>query len=111
MTTARERHVRESRIGLRAEISVDDRGMRDAKPEEQQTNKETPMGAIIDKVKGKAMKAEGRATGDKVRSTQGKAVEKKGKIKGKIDELRVRGKMKMQKGKAKRKATAARRTP
>ena len=67
------------------------------------------MGAIIDKVKGKLMKAEGRATDDKVRSAQGHVVEKKGKIKGKIDELRARGKM--SKAKAKRKATAARRTP
>ena len=78
------------------------------------------MGAIIDKVKGKLMKAEGKATGDKVRSTQGRVVEGKGKVKGKINEgvrkmkakvneTKLRGRM--AKGKAKRKASAARRMP
>lgn len=78
------------------------------------------MGAITDKVKGKLMKAEGKATGDKVRSTQGSAVEAKGKVKGAVSrgvakvkgkaaEVKARGRM--AKGKANRKATAARRTP
>ena len=78
------------------------------------------MGAIIDKIKGKLMKTEGRVTGDKVRSAQGKVVETKGKIKGAVDrgvakargkaeELKVRGKMAA--GKARRKAGAARRMP
>jgi uncharacterized protein YjbJ (UPF0337 family) len=38
------------------------------------------MGAIIDKIKGKAKRAEGRLTGDKVRSTQGTVEEKKGDV-------------------------------
>ena len=78
------------------------------------------MGAITDKVKGKLMKAEGKVTGDKVRSAQGSAVEAKGKVrgavergvakaKGKMAEVKARGRM--AKGKASRKAAAARRTP
>ncbi|MDQ3339587.1 MAG: hypothetical protein M4D80_30850 [Myxococcota bacterium] len=78
------------------------------------------MGAIIDKVKGKLMKAEGKVTGDKVRSAQGSAVETKGKVKGavergvakvkgKVSELKSRGRA--AKSSASRKATAARRTP
>jgi uncharacterized protein YjbJ (UPF0337 family) len=78
------------------------------------------MGALLDKIKGKLMKGEGKLTGDKVRSAQGHVVEKKGKVKGaveegvrrvkgKVSEARVRGRM--AKGKAKRKATAARRMP
>ena len=78
------------------------------------------MGAITDKIKGKLMKAEGRATDDKVRSAQGHAVEKKGKVKGAVDKAarkvtskvnEVRGRGRASKGKAKRKASAARRTP
>ena len=78
------------------------------------------MGAITDKVKGKLMKAEGKVTGDKVRSAQGSAMETKGKVrgavesgvakaKGKVAEIKARGRM--AKGKASRKAAAARRTP
>jgi uncharacterized protein YjbJ (UPF0337 family) len=78
------------------------------------------MGAMMDKVKGKAMKAEGRVTRDRVRSAQGTAVEAKGKVrgavergvakaKGKIAETKARGRM--ARGKARRKATAARRMP
>ena len=67
------------------------------------------MGALIDKVKGKLMKTEGRVTGDKVRSTQGKVVEAKGKVKGAID--RGVAKARGAKAKASRKAGAARRTP
>ena len=40
------------------------------------------MGAIGDKIKGKAMKAEGRLTDDKVRSTQGSAKKAKGDAEG-----------------------------
>ena len=42
------------------------------------------MGAITDKIKGKAMKAEGRVTGDRIRSAEGSAVEGRGKIKGAV---------------------------
>jgi uncharacterized protein YjbJ (UPF0337 family) len=43
------------------------------------------MGKLIDKIKGKLMKGEGRATGDKVREAQGWATEKKGDVEGVID--------------------------
>jgi uncharacterized protein YjbJ (UPF0337 family) len=43
------------------------------------------MGKLIDKLKGKLMKTEGRATGDKVRQAQGWATEKKGDVEGAID--------------------------
>jgi uncharacterized protein YjbJ (UPF0337 family) len=40
------------------------------------------MGAIIDKIKGKAKKAEGRMTGDKLRTAQGHGLEAKGEVEG-----------------------------
>ncbi|HLL23768.1 MAG TPA: hypothetical protein VK427_16630 [Kofleriaceae bacterium] len=78
------------------------------------------MGALTDKVKGKLMKAEGQVTDDKVRETQGTAVETKGKVKGAIDrgvtkvkaavsDVKTRGRA--ANGRANRKAGAARRTP
>lgn len=39
------------------------------------------MGAIIDKIKGKAKQIEGRMTGDKVRTAQGTVEKKKGDVK------------------------------
>lgn len=45
------------------------------------------MGKLIDKIKGKLMKAEGRATDDKIRQAQGWAVEKKGDAKDAIDRV------------------------
>ncbi len=78
------------------------------------------MGKIIDKVKGKLMKAEGKVTGDKVRQVQGSAVDTKGDIEGGIDKVKdgvkrlankVSSKVRGTKSKASRKATAARRTP
>lgn len=78
------------------------------------------MGAIIDKIKGKLMKTEGKVTGDKVRQAQGTAVETKGKVKaavergvakakGKATEIKSRAKAATRK--TKRKAAAARYTP
>lgn len=67
------------------------------------------MGAITDKIKGKLMKAEGRATDDKVREAQGHVVEKKGKVKGAMS--RAAAKVDAKVGKARRKGAAARRTP
>lgn len=78
------------------------------------------MGKIIDKVKGKLMKAEGKVTGDKLRQAQGAAVDTKGDIKGGIDKVKdgvkraarkVSSKVRGVKNTASRKATAARRTP
>jgi uncharacterized protein YjbJ (UPF0337 family) len=43
------------------------------------------MGKLIDRIKGKLMKSEGRATDDKVREAQGWATEKKADVEGAID--------------------------
>ena len=60
------------------------------------------MGATGSKIKGKAMKAEGKITGDKVRRAQGHVVEGKGEAEGVVDRVarkarnaadRVRGKI------------------
>ncbi len=40
------------------------------------------MGAKLDKIKGKAKELEGRLTGDKLRTAQGKATQTKGSVKG-----------------------------
>lgn len=50
------------------------------------------MGAIKDKIAGKAKQVEGKLTGDKVRMAQGKGEEIKGDVEGKLD--RVGRKMK-----------------
>ena len=94
-------------------------GTHDAPPASN-TDKEIPMGATLDKVKGKLMKAEGKMTDDKVRSAQGSAVETKGKVRGAVSRgvskvkgkvAEARGRASMARGKAKRKGAAARRTP
>ena len=78
------------------------------------------MGKIIDKIKGKLMKAEGKATGDKVRQAQGSFEDKKGDVKGGIDRVKrgaknamstASSKVKSAVGKGRRKTAAARRTP
>lgn len=43
------------------------------------------MGELKDKIKGKLIKTEGQVTDDKVRETQGDAIEKKGQVEGAID--------------------------
>ena len=77
------------------------------------------MGKIIDKVKGKLMKAEGKVTGDKVRQAQGSLEDTKGDIKGGIDKVKdgvksaaskVSSTVRDIKDKASRKTSAARRT-
>ena len=40
------------------------------------------MGSMMDKIKGKAKEIEGRLTGDKLRTAQGKATQTKGAVKG-----------------------------
>jgi uncharacterized protein YjbJ (UPF0337 family) len=45
------------------------------------------MGAIIDKIKGKAKQIEGRLTGDKVREAQGGVEKTKGDAKGKASRV------------------------
>ena len=78
------------------------------------------MGAIKDRIKGKLMKAEGKATGDRVRQAQGSATEAKGKVKGAVSRgvakakgkaTEMKSRAQMAGGKARRKAGAARRMP
>jgi uncharacterized protein YjbJ (UPF0337 family) len=53
------------------------------------------MGAISNKIKGTAKAIEGKLTGDRVRSAQGKAQKGLGDIEGKVNRVsdRVRGKV------------------
>jgi uncharacterized protein YjbJ (UPF0337 family) len=69
---------------------------------------ESIMGSIMDKLKGKAKEVEGRVTGDKVRTAQGKASQAKGEAKGiaerasaKVKAGVSRAKSKIQRGRAK----------
>jgi uncharacterized protein YjbJ (UPF0337 family) len=48
----------------------------------------TPMGEIIDKVKGKIKQVAGKATGDKKLERQGKVDEVKGRVKGAVEEVK-----------------------
>lgn len=73
------------------------------------------MGSIIDKLKGKAKEIEGRVTGDKLRTAQGKAGMAKGEVKGiaeraasKVKAGVSRAKSKLQRGPAKANARTSR---
>ena len=48
------------------------------------------MGKWLDKIKGKLMKAEGRATDDPLRQAQGQFHDTKGDVKGAVDRVRDR---------------------
>jgi uncharacterized protein YjbJ (UPF0337 family) len=67
------------------------------------------MGALMNKIKGKFMKAEGKATNDPIRKAEGSAVEGVGKVQGKLG--KASRKVNAGVRKMKRKGTAARRTP
>jgi len=78
------------------------------------------MGKIIDKVKGKLMKAEGKVTGDRVRQAQGAVEDTKGDIKGGLAKVKrgvkrvmskASSKVKSVAGTSRRKSAAARRMP
>ena len=60
------------------------------------------MGAIKDKIVGKAKQVEGRLTGDKIRETQGSARKAKGDVEGKLDEAKYRARAKIDEMKARR---------
>jgi uncharacterized protein YjbJ (UPF0337 family) len=71
------------------------------------------MGAIKDKIVGKAKQVEGRLTGDKLREAQGSARKTKGDVEGKlagaklkarakIDEMKIKGRAKIDEMKARR---------
>jgi len=62
------------------------------------------MGSILDKIKGKAKEMEGRLTGDKLRTAQGKATTAKGEVKGMAERAssRVKAGVSRTKGKIQR---------
>jgi len=68
------------------------------------------MGAISDKLKGKAKQVEGRVTGDKIREAQGSAQKAKGDIEGAVDRAKNRARAKIDEMKAKRAMKRASRT-
>ncbi len=65
------------------------------------------MGATTNKLKGKAKRAEGRITGDRVRETQGAVEEKKGDIEGAVDRMKNRARARIEEARAKRAAKKA----
>jgi uncharacterized protein YjbJ (UPF0337 family) len=65
------------------------------------------MGAIGDKIKGKAKQVEGRLTGDRVRETQGTVQKTKGDVEGKLEGAKLRARAKIDEMKAKRAAKKA----
>jgi uncharacterized protein YjbJ (UPF0337 family) len=68
------------------------------------------MGAISDKLKGKAKQVEGRVTGDKLRETQGTVQKTKGDVEGKLEGAKLRARAKIDEMKAKRAAKRGSRT-
>ena len=68
------------------------------------------MGAISDKLKGKAKQVEGRVTGDKLRETQVTVQKTKGDVEGKLEGAKLRARAKIDEMKAKRAAKRGSRT-
>ena len=68
------------------------------------------MGATGDRIKGKAMKVEGRLTGDRVRRGQGAMKDAKGEARGMLDRAKrkVKGIVRNAKAKVSRTRTKAR---
>ncbi len=66
------------------------------------------MGSIKDKITGKAKEIEGRATGDKVRTAQGKAEQASGKVKGMAERASAKVKAGVRKVKAKIRSASSR---
>ena len=62
------------------------------------------MGAIIDRIRGKAKKTEGRLTGNRVREAEGIGTETKGKVKSAVNRVadKARASVSRAKGKARR---------
>jgi len=67
------------------------------------------MGALTDKIKGKAKEIEGKVTGDRLRTAQGKAEKAKADVEGAIGRVtdNVRGKVAKAKAKVSRARKAA----
>jgi uncharacterized protein YjbJ (UPF0337 family) len=66
------------------------RGTRVAAREVRERKEIRVMGKWLDKIKGKLMKAEGRATDDPLRQAQGQFHDTKGDVKGAVDRVRDR---------------------
>jgi uncharacterized protein YjbJ (UPF0337 family) len=66
------------------------------------SEKETIMGGITDKLKGKAKRAEGRLTGDRVREGQGAVEEKKGDVENAASRMKNRARARIDEARAKR---------
>jgi uncharacterized protein YjbJ (UPF0337 family) len=66
------------------------------------------MGAIIDKIKGKAKQIEGKLTGDKVREAQGGVEKTKGDVEGAANRMKNRVKARVNNVRAKAQAKSAR---
>jgi len=60
------------------------------------------MGAITDKIKGKAKQIEGRLTGDKIREGQGTVQKAKGDVEGVVARTKARAKARIDEARAKR---------
>ena len=60
------------------------------------------MGAMSNKLKGKAKKIEGRITGDRVREAQGKVQESIGDVEGRASRTKARAKAKIDEMRVKR---------
>jgi uncharacterized protein YjbJ (UPF0337 family) len=65
------------------------------------------MSAFSNKLKGKAKRAEGRLTGDRVRETQGAVEEAAGNAQGKFERTKARVNAKIDEMRAKREAKKA----
>jgi uncharacterized protein YjbJ (UPF0337 family) len=68
------------------------------------------MGSIMDKIKGKAKEIEGRATGDKVRTGQGKLEKQKANVKSAAARATSKVKAGVTRAKTKARTAKARRT-
>ncbi len=66
------------------------------------------MGSIKDKITGKAKEIEGRATGDTLRTAQGKAEQATGKVKGMAERASAKVKAAVRKVKAKIRSASSR---
>ena len=65
------------------------------------------MASITDKLKGKAKRAEGRVTGDRVREAQGAIEEKKADVEGAFERTRDRARARINEAKARHSAKRA----
>jgi uncharacterized protein YjbJ (UPF0337 family) len=78
-------------VGLGSELAHSRNGARakyGSSENTSSTQRENPMGEIIDKVKGKIKQVAGALTGDKKLVREGKADEAKGNVKGAVENVK-----------------------